>query len=306
MGDFPEINGYKVVSKLGEGGMATVYLAIQENLNRKVAIKVLEPSLLKNNVTAKRFEKEAKTAAMLSHSNIIQIIDTGRIGDYHYIIMEYLEESLGDRIKRATGGKLHPEIALDICEEIIKALDYAHFRGVFHRDIKPDNIMFRQDGTPVLVDFGIARVLDSPDHLTRSGQSLGTVYYMSPEQAVGKKYIDGRSDIYSLGVVLFEMFTGRKPYEGESAISVALMHIQEPVPRLPRELNHYQPLIDKMMAKDREQRLKDSTGFIKLLDKIFTSPIPGPPTSQQNPVTMNIINKIRKSKRTFEQEMPAQ
>jgi serine/threonine protein kinase len=272
MADFPVIPGYKFKSVLGEGGVAKVYLAIQEKINREVAVKILDPFLLKNKITASRFEIEAKTAANLSHSNIIQIFDTGKAGDYHYIVMEYLEESLKDRMNRSPQGKMDPEAALEIFEEIFKALDYAHLKGIYHRDIKPENIMFRQDSTLVLLDFGLARVFDSRDGNTRSGLIMGTTDYMSPEQCRAKE-VDGRSDIYSLGVVLFEMLTGEKPYKGETEISVALQHIEKPIPRLPKDLNPYQSLIDKMMAKDREKRLSSGAQFVELLNRIRNNPL---------------------------------
>lgn len=295
MTDFPEIPGYRIISKLGEGGMATVYMGIQEKLDRKVAIKILEPSLLKDEVTRKRFEREAETEANLRHSNIIQIFDTGYAGDSYYIVMEYLAESLKDRMKRNPGGKIHPEIALDIVKALMGALDYAHFRGVYHRDIKPANIIFRQDDTPVLVDFGIARSLDSPERLTREGQSMGTPYYMSPEQCKARKDVDSRSDIYSLGAVLFEMLTGKKPYESQLKVSVALMHIEGPVPRLQEKLSRYQPLIDKMMAKHKDERLRSGAEFKQFIDKIlidsqdYTPPPSGsaPPPAEKSPLSQS-------------------
>lgn len=249
-----------------------VYLGIQESLNREVAIKILEPKLLKNDVIAKRFRREAKAAAHLSHSNIIQIIDVGKFNNHHYIIMEYLRESLKDRMKANPGGNIEPQIALKIVQAIMGALKFAHSRKIYHRDIKPDNIMFRADNTPVLVDFGVARILGFTDvgELTKSGQSMGTVYYMSPEQCQAQVDVDGRSDIYSLGAVLFEMLTGEKPYEGDSMVSVAVKHVQEPVPKLPQELRCYQPLIDKMMAKNRRKRLSSEKQLQQMLDKIMT------------------------------------
>jgi len=276
MADFPGIPGYRFGSVLGKSGVGRVYMAIQEELDRKVAVKVLEPSLMRDEVIAARFEKEAETAASLSHSNIIQIFDTGKTGDYYYIVMEYLEESVKDLMKHNQQGKIHLELALDIVEDIIKALDYAHLKGVCHRDIKPDNIMFRQDGTPVLVDFCIARVFDTPDQLTKSSVSTGTTCYMSPEQC-RKQEVDGRSDIYSLGVVLFEMLTGEKPFKGETHMIVALQHIAKPIPRLPQELSHYQLLIDSMMDKDREKRLSSGTQFVELLDTIMINPLSSTP-----------------------------
>jgi serine/threonine protein kinase len=270
MAEFPVIAGYKIISLIGEGGVAKVYLGIQEKLKRKVAVKLLNPFYLRDKVAASRFEREAETAASLSHSNIIQIFDTGKAGDYHYIAMEYMEESLRERMKLEPHHKVQPGAAFYIIEVIAGALDYAHLRGICHRDIKPENIMFRQDSTPVLVDFGIARVYDSSVQLTGSESIMGTIQYMSPEQCKALE-VDGRSDIYSLGVVLFEMLTGKKPYKGDNWLSILHQHIEEPVPVLPGELSGYQPLIDKMMTKDREDRLSTGAQFKRLLNRIRNS-----------------------------------
>jgi serine/threonine protein kinase len=275
MAELPEIPGYEILSRLGEGGMSTVYLGIQEKLNREIAIKVLEPSLLKKKKMEERFMNEAKIAANLHHSNIIQVFDTGKIDDYYYTIMEYLEESLEDRMQQYPGRQMPPKMALKIIKKIMGALDYAHWQGVFHRDIKPGNIMFRQDSTPVLMDFGISLLFDVQDQssrLTREGITMGTIHYMSPEQCLSKRDIDGRSDIYSLGVVLYEMLTGKKPYEGDSQLNIAFKHTKEPIPRLPGELSRYQPLIDGMMAKNRDERISSGAQFMELLEKIESSP----------------------------------
>lgn len=271
MTGFPKIPDYRILSVLSDGGIARVYLGLQEKLNRKVAIKVLNPFFLREKDTAQRFKKEAKTAAMLAHSNIVHIYDTGEIDDYQYIVMEYLEESLRERMKLEHQGKMKPEIALAIVEDILKALDYAHFRGVYHRDIKPENIMFRQDSTPVLVDFGIAHVYDSSIQLTGSEVIMGTVYYMSPEQCDAQKIVDGKSDIYSLGVVLYEMLTGQRPYKGGGLISILQQHIEKPIPKLPEGLGFYQPLINAMMAKDKSKRLSSGPQFALMLDKILNA-----------------------------------
>ncbi len=268
MSEFPGIPGYSIVSTLGEGGMAAVYLAIQEKLGRKVALKILEPSLLKYAEAAARFDREAKTAAGLSHSNIIQIFDYGKSGKYPYIVMEYLPVSLKDLMKQHPECRVDPVQSLDIVEKIMRALDYAHIRGIYHRDIKPDNIMFREDSTPVLVDFGIVGVYISTNALTKTGKTMGTVYYMSPEQCKAQP-VDGRSDVYSLGVVLFEMLTGKKPYAGDSPVSIAFQHVKDSIPALPPELSRYQPLIDKMMAKEKEQRLSSRPEFLEIVDKIM-------------------------------------
>jgi serine/threonine protein kinase len=267
MTTLPVIPGYKIVSLLGEGGVAKVYLAMQERLNRTVAIKLLNPFNLRDKEVAKRFEREAKTAAGLNHSNIVQIYDTGKAGEYHYITMEYMQDSLKERLRMDPEHKLTPSAALHIMEELLRAMDYVHFKGVYHRDIKPENIMFRQDSTPVFVDFGIARVYDSSVQLTGSDSIMGTIHYMSPEQCSGLE-VDGRSDIYSLGVVLFEMLTGIKPYKGKKWITILHQHIEAPVPLLPTHLRLYQPLIDHMMAKDISKRISTGAQFMRLLNHI--------------------------------------
>jgi serine/threonine protein kinase len=269
MEDFPEIPGFRIVSELGSGAVAIVYLGIQEKLERKVAIKVMEETTLqKDKQISKRFVREAKTAANLSHSNIIQIYDAGKVGRYYYIVMEYLEESLRDRQMRSPRYKIVSDMALDIVGDIMRALDYAHLKGIYHRDIKPDNIMFRQDGTPVLLDFGIARIFNPSEELTKSKMSMGTTYYMSPEQCRAQKDLDGRSDVYSLGVVLYEMLTGEKPYKGETPGFITSQHLDKPVPALPEELSVFQPLIDKMMAKNREKRISSRPELMQLIEEI--------------------------------------
>jgi serine/threonine-protein kinase PpkA len=257
----PDIPGYRIINMLNEGGIARVHLGVQEKLNRKVAIKIMNPYYLQDKETSARFREEAKTAAMLTHSNIVHIYDTGEIDTFQYIVMEYMEDSLRERLQREPNRKMPPEKALDIVEDIMKALDYAHFRGVYHRDIKPENIMFRQDSEPVLVDFGIAFVYNASVKLTGSDSIMGTVYYMSPEQCNSLKGLDGRTDVYALGVVLFEMLTGYKPYYGGGLISVLQKHIRNPIPRLPEDLKIYQALIDKMMAKDKMKRLSTGPEF---------------------------------------------
>ena len=268
MTKLPQIPGYRITKKLGQGGMADVYLGVQENLEREVAIKVLIPSLFRDQQFSLRFIKEAQTAAKLAHPNIITIHDVGEVGDSYYIVMEYLQQSLNDRIKKL--GTLEPHEALKIVKMIAAALEYAHKKGFIHRDIKPDNIMFRPDGTAVLVDFGIARAIDSTTRLTRTGMSIGTPHYMSPEQCKGEK-IDGRSDIYSLGVQLFELLTGNVPYKAENTAGIILKHIQEPVPKLPAPLSQYQSLIGKMMAKDRKMRVQSGAELINFIGGLVTA-----------------------------------
>jgi serine/threonine-protein kinase PpkA len=195
MGDFPVIPGFRVVKMLGQGGMADVYEAVQENLDRRVAIKVIIPELFRDTSFSVRFVKEAQTAAKLSHPHVLHIYDVGATPSCNYIVMECLQKSLKERLKQ---GALAPDVALRIMLTMGQALDYAHQKGFVHRDIKPDNILFREDGTPVLTDFGIAKAMDSATKLTRTGTSVGTPHYMSPEQIRGLD-IDGRADFYSLG-----------------------------------------------------------------------------------------------------------
>ncbi len=195
---WPEIPGVELQAELGRGGMAVVYRGIQTRLKRQVAVKVLSPVLLVDPQFSTRFLREAETAAGLNHSNIVSIYDVGSHGQWNYMVMEYLPRCLAAEI---SSGPLEPERALMVFKSIAAALAYAHLEGIVHRDVKPDNILFRVDGTPVLCDFGIAKAVGSATRLTKTGMSVGTPYYMSPEQARGRK-VDGRSDLYSLGVVL--------------------------------------------------------------------------------------------------------
>ena len=190
------IRGYLIKKQLGVGGMSRVYLANDPKLKRNIAVKVLLSSYSSDKRVTKRFVKEARTAAQLQHSNIISIYDVGKYNNKYYIAMEYLKESLKDRIRKGS-LKNEPENILKVIRTIADALLYAHRKGFVHRDIKPDNVMFRDDGTLVLLDFGIVKALRSESNLTRTGMSVGTPKYMSPEQMRAKK-VDERSDIYSL------------------------------------------------------------------------------------------------------------
>ncbi len=253
MAEFPVIPGYKIKKKIGQGGMADVYLGVQENLSRIVAIKVLSLDMARSPRTGKRFIKEARTLSRLTHPNIVTIHDVGQAARLYFIVMEYLQDSLKERIGKKR--KIPPEESFHIVLQVADALFHAHAKGYIHRDIKPDNIMFRQDGTPVVLDFGIAKSLNSGTKLTRTGMSVGTPQYMSPEQC-NAETLDGRSDIYSLGVVLYEMLTGKPPYTGNDTMSVVMKHLKAPVPVLPAALREYQPAIDKMMAKEKKKRLR--------------------------------------------------
>jgi serine/threonine protein kinase len=262
----PKIPGYWIEKKLGSGGMADVYLGVQEVLGRKVAIKVLAVEMIQNQQVVERFLNEARTASRLEHPNIVTIHDVGQVEDTCYIVMEYLPDSLISRIKHSPDNKIKLREAFRILQRMAMALDYAHREGFIHRDIKPDNILFRKDNTPVLVDFGIARAVDSSAQLTTTGMIIGTPHYMSPEQCQGEK-IDGQSDLYSLGIVFYEMLTGDIPYRADSAAGVLVKHIQEPVPHLPVELQRYQPLLSRIVAKDKSKRVHTGKELLDLLQR---------------------------------------
>ncbi len=250
MSDAVEIPGYKIESVLGYGGMSTVYLAEQESLGRRVALKVMSESLTHDPTYTKRFLKEARIIAQLNYPYIIVIYDYGVVGSHHYIAMECVDG--GDLFRRVKQGMTVTEV-LDVIYQVAKALSYAHGKGYIHRDIKPGNILFREDGTVVLSDFGLAKGLTDNTQVTAAGMTLGTPAYMSPEQAFGEQ-LDSRSDLYSLGCVLYFMLTQEKPYTADNPVALAMKHLRDPIPQLPAELKWLQPVVDKLMAKKPEDR----------------------------------------------------
>ncbi len=214
-------NRYEILEIIGSGGMAVVYKALDHRLNRPVAVKILKDELSKNQEFRRRFHGESQAVAMLSHPNIVSVYDVSRTSESDYIVMELIE---GITLKQYLAKKqsLNWRETLHFSMQIAKALDHAHSRGIVHRDIKPHNIMILKDGSIKVADFGIARVGSAQNTLTR--EALGSVHYISPEQAKGAR-VDNRSDLYSLGVVMYEMLTGRTPYDGETPVSVAIQHI---------------------------------------------------------------------------------
>jgi len=259
--DFPRIPGYWIERELGRGGMGIVYLAHEGKLDRMVAIKVVELLNTQTGEQAERFINESRTAARLQHSNIVPIYDVGLEGNLYYMAVEYFP---GGTLRDLLDAGPLPGGALLVVERLADALHYAHSLGFIHRDVKPENIMFRRDGTPVLSDFGIARAVDAITRLTQAGKAVGTPHYMSPEQARGLD-LDGRADLYSLGVVFYEMLTGDVPYEAQDNIAVAIKHIQEPIPGLPPHLSHFQTLLEKMMAKDRATRVQTGEELSRII-----------------------------------------
>lgn len=260
-----KIPGYQIEGEIGHGGMATVYQAVQTSLERTVALKVMAPALAADTTFGERFQKEAKTVASLTHPNILAIHDIGAVGPYNYIAMEYVS---GGDLKECIRKGLSPDQALEVVKQVADALEHAHKQGIVHRDIKPENILFREDGTVVLTDFGIAKSVDATTQMTATGMSIGTPRYMSPEQAQGKSGLDGRSDLYSLGVVLFEALTGKAPFDAETPVGIALKHVQAEIPKLPAQLAKYQPLIDRLMAKTPDDRYHTGSHLIADIARI--------------------------------------
>ncbi|NIR84079.1 MAG: protein kinase [Gammaproteobacteria bacterium] len=241
--------------------MASVYLAIQESLDRPVALKVLDASFLEDPQFSERFLDEGRIIASLNHRNIITIHDIGIVDSAHYISMEYVEG--GDLVRHIAEG-VDWEHALDIVEAMGECLHFGHEAGVVHRDVKPANILFRTDGTPLLTDFGIAKRLRATSDLTVAGSVLGTPSYLSPEQAQGKP-IDGRADIYALGVILYEMLVGERPYDADTDIAIIFRHLQDPIPKLPRDLKHLQPLLGRMLAKRPKDRFRNAAAMVDFI-----------------------------------------
>lgn len=259
------LGNYKIVNKLGHGGMATVYKAHELSLNRMVALKVLSSQLSEDKAYIKRFQREAQAAAQLNHPNIVQIYAIGEEQGVHYFAMEYIKgKSLADI--RQEEGVLKPEDTIPIIRQVAEALAEAHKAGLVHRDIKPSNIMIDAAGRPKVTDFGIAYVSYANTKLTRDGSIIGTPEYLSPEQCEGKT-VDQRSDIYSLGVTLYELLSGKTPYEADTPVSMLMKIVKGEFPPL-HEVNPKVPeslrvIVDKMMLKDVQQRYQRMEEVIK-------------------------------------------
>lgn len=250
---------YEILELLGQGGMSAVYKANDPNLRRVVAVKLIHPHLSSNPEFVRRFEEEAAVVASLRHPNIIQVYDFNHDGDTYYIVFEFIPgESLQAQLKRLNNNnRLMPySQTVNIAGSVSDALDYAHSRGMIHRDIKPANVMLNVHGQAILMDFGVVKIVGGDTH-TATGAVVGTARYMSPEQIRGEK-VDTRSDIYSLGVTIFEMVGARPPFQADSALTVMMMHVNDPVPDL-RQIRPDVPIglvtiINKSLAKDRGER----------------------------------------------------
>jgi serine/threonine protein kinase len=282
---------YVVEELLGQGGMSAVYKGTDPNLKRVVAIKVIHSHLSSNPDFVQRFEEEAAAVAQLRHHGIIQVYDFNRDEDLYYMILEFVPgETIQDHLKRLSdsGRKLSPTKAIEYMAGVCDAVDYAHQRGMIHRDIKPANLMLTTNGQVILMDFGIAKIVGGTRH-TATGAVVGTAMYMSPEQIKGEQP-DRRSDIYSLGVTLFEMVSGRPPFEAESAMTLMMMHINDPVPN-PKSLNPEVPdglvaVINKALAKDPNNRYQTAAQMAAALRNILSAGSSSPKATMMEDATL--------------------
>ncbi len=259
------IPGIKVLHLIGEGGTARVYLASREGDDEPLVVKILRREIVSDRNALARFMEEYALVARLGSRHVARIHGHGDVEGHAYLVMEFFEG--GDLNKRLAGKPLAVPEALRLFRELMLALGDIHEKGILHRDLKPQNLMFRDDGSLAIVDFGIAKHVDAVDR-TNVGEVLGTPRYMSPEQVQGRA-LDLRTDIYSAGVLLFQMLTGRHLFEGDTAVEVALQHLNKPPPPLPEPLQGYQRLLDKLLEKDREARFRNADEVIGFLARKF-------------------------------------
>ncbi len=294
------IGPYTIREKIGEGGMAVVYKGYQESLNRYVAIKVLRGDLARNQQFVTRFRREALAVAKLSHPNILHVYDAGVAYGVYYIVMDYAPGgSLKDLMRRRP---LDMGRAISIVAQVAEALDYAHQRGLIHRDVKPSNILLSADGRPLLTDFGIAKALYEQEQLTRTGTAIGTPEYMAPEQVEGHA-VDGRTDIYSLGVVLYEMVGGRPPFRADTPMAVVYQHLNETPPPL-RRVNPSAPgwleaILDQALAKNPAARFQRASDFARSLRReqvVEEQTRPLPPRERRSPSPVPLTGPVTRER----------
>jgi eukaryotic-like serine/threonine-protein kinase len=265
LGSRVRIPGIKVLRLIGEGGMSRVYLASRESDDEPLVVKILRSEITQDKRQLARFLEEYKLVERIHSRHVARIHGHGVSDEHAYLVMEFFDG--GDLNKRLGGKPLPPEEALGIFRELMFALGDIHERGILHRDLKPQNLMFRADGSLAIVDFGIAKHIDSIDQ-TNKGEILGTPRYMSPEQVQGRA-LDLRTDVYSAGVLLYQMMVGKHLFEGETAVEVALHHLNTPPPALPERLERYQRLFDKLLEKDRDARFRNADEVIGYLSRKF-------------------------------------
>jgi serine/threonine protein kinase len=262
---------YRIEDEIGSGGMSTVYCAFDETLERRVALKVMHSDISSDAAALERFRREARTVAQLSHPHVVMVIDAGEDQGHPYIVFEHIHgETLKDRIRRE--GPLPIAEAVAYAIEIGRALQTAHEGGLVHRDVKPQNVLIDEEGRAKVTDFGIALGLE-PEGLTAAGRVVGTTDYVSPEQAMGHE-VTGQSDVYSLGVVLFEMLTGAVPFKGESGVSVAMKHVREGIPdvqrRRPEVSAALAGVLERATAKELPNRYPSMGDFVRDLEEVLT------------------------------------
>lgn len=267
-GGFPILDYLTEEQVVGEGGMSTVYLALHKHREQHVAVKVLHAPPDDNHDLKARFLEGCEILSGLNHPNVVNAIDYGTWRGDVFLVMDYLP---GGDLNQRIGNGMHIQALVKVVKDVGRALDYVHQAGVVHGDVKPENVMFNASGSAILTDFDIARRFmrgtSNLSHLTARGTVLGTPEYISPEQAAGRA-MDGRSDIYSLGVVLFRMLSGQLPYRADTAVELGVKHLQEPIPRLPAYVNMFQEVIDKALAKRPEQRYATGSELVKALDGV--------------------------------------
>ena len=294
-----QLGSYRIIEQLGRGGMATVFKAYHANLDRYVAIKVLHPAFLEDETFLARFEREAKVVAKLEHPNIIPVYDFDKHDDHPYLVMKYIEgETLKARLKRRP---LTPEEGVKVIEAVGDALAYAHKQGILHRDIKPSNVMIGEDGNVYLADFGLARIASAGESTLSSDMMIGTPQYISPEQAVGKRNLDEGTDIYSLGVLIYELVVGQVPFSADTPFSIVHDHIYTPLP-LPRAVNPNVPevierLLLKALAKERDDRFATVEELViafrqairgEDMDQVWVDPKTYTPAETPQPVRLKV------------------
>ncbi len=264
----PDIPGYRVLRRIGKGGMSQVYLGVQESLDRQVAIKVMSPEALADEVSKQRFEQEARTIAKLEHPCIVGIHEVGRShqGLMYYVLPYLAKGHLGQRDFTNDEAR-----TFEVLRALLSALEYAHARGIVHRDVKAENVLFDNADRPLLTDFGIALSKKDNTRITTAGLAVGSGGYMAPEQARGEA-VDGRADLYSVGVLAYELVTGRLPYLANDPLALALMHAQDPIPRLSADKKHWQGFIDRAMAKMPENRFRNAQQMLGALNQLADTP----------------------------------
>ncbi len=269
------IRGERCIRQLAVSALSKVYLAESEKVGRLVVLKIFAhvPDVAEKHATFDRFLQEYQIIAGINHPNVVRIYDLGVADDHAYITMEYFPA--GDLRARIRRG-MDPGQAPQIVRQMAQALAAVHEAGVLHRDLKPGNVMLRQDGTIVLIDFGLAKQVALEAEITANGEIFGTPYYMSPEQGHGRE-VEKSSDIYSLGVIFYEMLTGQKPFVASTPMAVIYKHTHDPIPQLPAEQAHWQPMLELMLAKNPKDRYADALQVVEALDRVLALPV-GPQT----------------------------